>query len=121
MEDNFEKQLVNVLNREKEMPSLVRSSLDSTYDRIRTLPKKKNRSVLKIAAVVCCIVIAGALFSNESVRAGIKTFFDFNDKGIEKAVDKGFINENGNSAYDNGITVTLDSYFADSNKIGFFY
>lgn len=119
MEDNFEKQLVKALNEEKEMPSLVRISLDNTYDRIRTLPKKKNKSVLKIAAAVCCIVIAGTLASNESVRASIKTFFNFNDEGIEKAVNKGFINENGNSAYDNGITVTLDSYFADSNKIGF--
>lgn len=119
MEDNFEKQLVKALNEEKEMPSLVRISLDSTYDRIRTLPKKKNKSVLKIVAAVCCIVIAGTLASNESVRAGIKTFFNFNDEGIEKAVNNGFINETSNSDYDNGIKATLDSYFADSNKIGF--
>lgn len=118
MEDNFEKQLAKALNEEKEMPSIVRMSLDSTYDRIRTLPKKKNKAIWKIAAAVCCILISGALASNESVRASIKTFFNFNDKGIEKAVNEGFINENSSSVYDNGIKVTLESYFADSNKIG---
>ena len=118
MEDNFEKQLIKVLNEKKEIPSIVRMSLDSTYDRIRTSPKKKNKVVWKIATVVCCIVISGALASNESVRASIKTFFNFNDKGVEKAVNEGFINENSISAYDNGIKVTLESYFADSNKIG---
>lgn len=118
MEDNFEKQLIKVLNEEKEIPSIVRMSLDSTYDRIRTLPKKKNKVVWKIAAAVCCVVISGAMVTNESVRASLRTFFNFNDKGVEKAVNEGFINENSKSAYDNGIKVTLDSYFADSNKIG---
>ena len=38
---NMEKQLIKVLSEEKEIPSIVRMSLDSTYDRIRTMPKKK--------------------------------------------------------------------------------
>ncbi|OOM14590.1 DUF4179 domain-containing protein [Clostridium saccharobutylicum] len=118
MEDNFEKQLNKILNEEKEIPSVVRISLDSTYDRIRAMPKKKNRVVGKIAAAVCCVVILGSMVTNESVRAGIKTFFDFNDRGVEKAINEGAINENSSSACDNGVEVTLDSYFADSNKIG---
>lgn len=118
MEDNFEKQLNKLLNEEKEIPNVVRISLDSTYDRIRAMPKKKNRVVGKIAAAVCCVVILGAMVTNESVRAGIKTFFNFNDRGVEKAINEGWINENSSSACDNGIKVTLDSYFADSNKIG---
>lgn len=118
MEDNFEKQLIKVFSEEKEIPSIVRASLDSTYDRIRTTPKKKNKVVWKIAVAVCCVVISGAMVTNESVRASIKTFFNFNDKGVEKAVNEGFVNENSSSVYDNGIKVTLDSYFADSNKIG---
>ena len=61
----------------------------------------------------------GTLFSSESVRASIKTFFNFNDKGVEKAVNEGYVNQNGNSAYDNGVNITLNSYFVDSNKIGF--
>lgn len=118
MDNNFEKQLNKILNEEKEIPSVVRISLDRTYDRIRAVPKKKNRVVGKIAAAVCCVVILGAMVTNESVRAGIKTFFDFNDKGVEKAINEGWINENSSSVCDNGVEVTLDSYFADSNKIG---
>ena len=118
MDDNFEKQLIKALNEEKEIPSIVRMSLDSTYDRIRTLPKKKNKVIRKIAAIVCCVVISVAMLNNESVIAGIKTFFNFNDKGVERALNEGFINENSNSIYDNGIEITLDSYFADSNKMG---
>ncbi|MBC2401372.1 DUF4179 domain-containing protein [Clostridium saccharobutylicum] len=107
-----------MINEEKEIPSVVRISLDSTYDRIRAMPKKKNRVVGKIAAAVCCVVILGSMVTNESVRAGIKTFFDFNDKGVEKAINEGWISENSSSACDNGVEVTLDSYFADCNKIG---
>lgn len=118
MEDNFEKQLIKVLSEEKEISSIVRTSLDSTYDRIRTKQKKKNKVAWKIAVAVCCVVISGSMVTNESVRASIKTFFNFNDKGIEKAVNEGFINENSISAYDNGIKVILESYFADSNKMG---
>lgn len=118
MEDNFEKQLNKLLNEEKEIPNVVRISLDSTYDRILAMPKKKNRVVGKIAAAVCCVVILGAMVTNESVRAGIKTFFNFNDRGVEEAINEGWINENSSSACDNGVKVTLDSYFADSNKIG---
>lgn len=118
MKDDFEKEIIKALNEEKEIPKEVRMSLDSTYDRIRTLPKKKNKAVLKIAVAVCCIAILGTLFSSESVRASIKTFFKFNDKGVEKAVNEGYVNQNGNSAYDNGVNFTLNSYFVDSNKIG---
>lgn len=118
MEDNFEKQLAEALDEEREMPTVVRIALDNTYDRIRAKSKKKNKSTLKIAVAACCIIISGAMLSNKSVRASIKTFFNFNDKGVEQAVNKGYINENSISALDNGVKVTLDSYFADSNKMG---
>ena len=62
MKDDFEKEIIKVLNDEKEMPSNVRMSLDSTYDRIRTLPKKKNNAVLKIAVAFCCIAILELYF-----------------------------------------------------------
>lgn len=118
MEDNFEKQLLEVFNEESEMPKIVRVALDDTYNRIRVKSKKKNKIALKIAAAVCCIIISGTLLSNKSVMASIKTFFNFNDKGVEQAVNNGYVNENSVSVLDNGVKVTLESYFADSNKMG---
>lgn len=118
MENNFEKQLIKVLNEEKEIPSKVRISLDTTYDRIRAISKKKNKARWKIAVAVCCVIISAAMLTNKSVRADIKSFFYFSDKGVERAVNKGFVNENSSSALNKGVKVTLDSYFVDSNKMG---
>ncbi|MCM3737381.1 DUF4179 domain-containing protein [Bacillus cytotoxicus] len=73
----------------------------------------------KFAAAACCFVIAGSIFTNEHVRANINKLFDFNDKGIERAVDEGFTQKSNSKATDKGITVALDRYFADTNKVGF--
>lgn len=118
MENNFEKELINVLNEEKEMPSVVRASIDNSYARIRSVSKKKNKVGLKIAAAVCCVVISGAMLTSKSVRASIRTFFNFNDKGVERAVEQGFSNESSSLAVDKSIKISLKSYFADSNKMG---
>ncbi|WP_242219766.1 DUF4179 domain-containing protein [Bacillus cereus group sp. BfR-BA-01380] len=121
MKSNFEKEFQHVLHEEKEIPSIVRKSLDHSYDVIRMKAKKKKRNVMwrKFAVAACCFVIAGGVFTNEHVRANINKFFHFNDKGIERAVDEGFTQKSNSRATDKGITVVLDRYFTDANKLGF--
>lgn len=118
---NFEKEFQQLLHEEKEMPSIVRKSLDHSYDVIRMKTKKKKRNVIwrKLAVAACCFVIAGGVFTNKHVRANINKLFNFNDKGIERAVDEGFTQKSNSTATDKGITVALDHYFADTNKLGF--
>lgn len=121
MKSNFEKEFQHVLHEEKEIPSIVRKSVDHSYDVIRMKAKKKKRNVMwrKLAVAACCFVIAGGVFTNEHVRANINKLFHFNDKGIERAVDEGFTQKSNSTATDKGITVILDRYFADANKLGF--
>lgn len=92
MKNNFEQEFNRLLNEEKEMPSIVRKSLDHSYDVIRMNAKKKKRNVMwrKFAAAACCLVVAGSVFTNEHVRANINKLFNFNDEGIERAVDEEF-------------------------------
>lgn len=120
MANNFEKELENELQQDTVIPDVVRNSLDDTYRMIRK--KKRNRNVLflkrGVAAAVCSIILVGTLVSNETVRAFVKPFFNFGDKGIERAVDEGMTQQNIGSAKDQDISVALDSYFYDSNKLG---
>lgn len=121
MKNNFEKEFQHLLHEEKEIPSIVRKSLDHSYDVIRMKAKKKKRTVMwrKFAVAACCFVLAGGVFTNEHVLASINKLFHFNDKGIERAVDEGFTQKSNSTATDKGITVALDRYFADENKLGF--
>lgn len=121
MKNNFEKEFQHLLQEEKEIPSIVRKSLDHSYEMIRMKAKKKKRNVMwrRFAVAACCFVIAGGVFTNEHVRASINKLFHFNDKGIERAVDEGFTQKSNSTAIDKGITVVLDRYFTDANKLGF--
>lgn len=120
MENNFEKELVDVLQQDVEIPDIVRRSLDNTYDMIKRKRKNNNRVFIRrgVAAAVCSILLVGSLLSNDTVRAVIKPFFNFGDKGVERVVDEGMIQQNNSSATDQNIRVTLDNYFYDSNKLG---
>lgn len=121
MEDKFEKELVNVMQKDIEIPLGVRKSLDNTYNVIikKGRSRRKKLFTKRSVAVACSFLIVGVLLiSNETVRAVIKPFLNFGDKGIEKVVDEGLVQQNGSSAIDKNIKVTLDNYFYDSNKLG---
>lgn len=120
MEDKFEKDLADAMQSDIEITETVRKSLDDTYSIIRK--KKRSRNLLFnrrwIAAAVCSALLTIALLSNETVRAVIKPFFNFGDKGIERAVDEEMLQQNKSSATDQNIRVTLDNLAYDSNKLG---
>ncbi|MGM9949059.1 MAG: DUF4179 domain-containing protein [Lysinibacillus sp.] len=120
MKDNFEKELEQVMKEEKEIPGNVRESLDQTYDIIRAKSKKKKARFVwkRFAAVACAIIITGVILTNEQVMAGINGFFNFGDKGIDRAVTEGFTQEDDSTATDQGISITLVRHFSDANNIG---
>lgn len=119
MNNNFEKDFTQLMNRDKEIPINVRKTLDQTYDIIRVKSKKKKVNFIwkKFAAAACALIITGVVLMNEQVMASINDFFNFEDKGIEDAVHHGFIQENTSVATNQGIKITLDNYLSDANKM----
>lgn len=120
MKPDFDKELEKLMTEDKEIPAHVRKKLDHTYNMIQVQAKRKrSKSVWKrVTAAACGLLLTGALLTNEQVRANINDFFSFGDKGIEKAVSKGFSQESNSSATDQDISITLKQNFADANKIG---
>lgn len=105
----------------KEIPDHVRQRLDQTYEKIRFQSKKKKKHIIwmRMTAAACCLLIVGIASTSEPVKAAISGIFKFNDSGIEQAVNAGFAEETDQSATNENVRITLDSYFSDYNKIGF--
>ncbi|WP_438318920.1 DUF4179 domain-containing protein [Sporosarcina sp. FA9] len=120
MKTEFDKEFEQVMSQEKEMPMNVRKSLDSIYNTIQTQSKKKkNRFIWKqVTAAACALIIAGAVLTNEQVRASINDLFSFGDKGIDRAITEGFLQENNSTATDQNVKITLKQNFSDANKVG---
>ncbi|MDW7674030.1 MAG: DUF4179 domain-containing protein [Bacillota bacterium] len=118
MVDSLEKEISRTLIQNSEVPEVVRKSLDNTYDIIKKKQKSNdiwNKSMKRIAVAACGILIVGALAANGAVIAGVKTFF--NDQGIVRIFEEGLFQTNYSYITDENISVSLDSYFYDSNKI----
>ncbi len=120
MKNSFEKELNQMMSEQKEIPVKVRKSLDQSYDIIRAKSKKKKVNFIwkRVATAACALIVTGVVITNEHVMAGINEFFNFGDKGIEQAVNNGFIQEGDSSVTDQGIQITLDKHFSDANKLG---
>ncbi|MGE7184496.1 DUF4179 domain-containing protein [Peribacillus sp. NPDC006672] len=120
MKNNFEKEFNEMMNEKQEMPVKVRQSLDQTYDIIRAKSKKKKANFVwkRVAVAACALIVTGVVLTNEHVMAGINGFFNFEDKGIEQAVNNGFTQENNSTVTDQHIKIILDKHFSDANKLG---
>ncbi|MGE7093723.1 DUF4179 domain-containing protein [Lysinibacillus sp. NPDC048646] len=120
MKNEFEKELKHIMNEEKEMPVKVRESLDQSYAIIRAKSQKKKGNLIwkRIATVACALIVTCVVLTNEQVMAGIHAFFNFGDKGVNRAVTEGFTQEDNSIATDQNIKITLERHFSDTNKIG---
>lgn len=120
MKNNFEKEFKQMMGEEKEIPLKVRQSLDQSYDIIRVKSKKKKAKFIwkRVAAAACALIATGVVLTNEHVMASINEFFNFGDKGIDRAISEGFVQENNSKAADQKINITLERHFSDTNKIG---
>lgn len=120
MKNSFEKEFNQIMSEKKEIPVKVRQSLDQSYDIIRAKSKKKKVNFIwkRVAAAACALIVTGVVLSNENVMASINEFFNFGDKGIEQAINNGFLQENDSSVTNQRIKITLDKHFSDANKLG---
>lgn len=120
MKNSFEKEFDQMMSEKKEIPLKVRKSLDQSYNIIRAKSKKKKVNFIwkRVAAAACALIVTGVVLANENVMASINEFFNFGDKGIEQAVNNGFIQVSNSAITDQGIKITLDKHFSDANKLG---
>ena len=102
MKNSFEKEFNQIMSEKKEIPVKVRQSLDQSYDIIRAKSKKKKVNFIwkRVAAAACALIVTGVVLTNENVMASINEFFNFGDKGIEQAINNGFIQENNSTVTD---------------------
>lgn len=123
MKNSFEKELTQIMNEDKQMPLKVRKSLDQSYDIIRAKSKKKKVNSIwkRVAAAACALLVTGVVLTNENVIASFNDFFNFGDKGIEEAVNNGFIQKSNRTITDQGIKITLGKHFSDANKLGLIF
>lgn len=117
----MDKEFNDAMSKEHEIPDHVRQTLDRTYDKIRIKSRKKKKHIVwtRMTAAACCLLLVGIASTSEPVKAAISGIFNFNDAGIEQAMIGGFAEETDQSATNQQVQITLDSYFSDYNKIGF--
>ncbi|MBS4210105.1 DUF4179 domain-containing protein [Bacillus sp. FJAT-50079] len=120
MKNNFEKEFNEVMNEKKEIPTAIRESLDRTYEIIQVRSKRKRNFNIwrRVTAAACAMIATGIIVANEQALASIQDFFRFGDKGIERSISEGFVQENHQSITDQQIQITLSQHFSDANKLG---
>lgn len=120
MKDDFENELNQHMNKEGKLPDNVRHSLDNSYNIIQQQTKRKKSNIVwkVVTSAACALFATGILLTNEQVMASITNLFNFDDKGIDRAVTEGFSRENNSVAKNENVEIILEQQFSDSNKIG---
>ena len=109
------------MNKEQELPTLIRSAFDQSYEQIRQRSKKKaKKSWLKpISAAVAVLALSSAvLLTNDTALAKLQAFLGINDPGLETAVENGDLQYIGQTQVSENLTITLDNFFADAYRLG---
>lgn len=117
----MKKTLDEQMNKEKEIPDVVRQAFNDSYATIRTKSKKKttNRWIKPLSTAAACIILAsGVLLSNDKVFAKLQAFLGLEDPGIELATQHGDIQYAGISQSSQDVTVLLENTFADAYRVG---
>ena len=121
MKKSLDEHLHETMNKEQEMPEVVKTAFQNSYSMIRTKAKKKNgkRWIKPVSAAAACAVLAsGLVFSNNSAFANLQAFFGFKDVGIELATQNGDTKYSGITQKDQNVTITLENTFADAYRVG---
>lgn len=115
------KEFNDTVCKENKIPDNVRKTLDQTYERIRIQSKKKKKHIVwtRMATAACCLLLVGIASTSEPVKAAISGLLNFDDAGIEQARNAGFADKIDRTVTNQDIQITLDSHFADNNKMGF--
>jgi len=109
------------MNKEQELPVSIRSAFDQSYVQIRQQSKKKaKRSWLKpLSAAAAAIALSSAvLITNDTALAKLQALLGIDDSGLETAMEHGDVHSIMQTQTSENMTLTLDSFFADSFRMG---
>ena len=108
------------INKEQELPVSIRSAFDQSYEQIRQQSKKKaKKSWLKpVSAAAAVALSATVLFTNDTALAKLQALLGIEDSGLETAMEHGDVHSIMQTQTFENTTLTLDSFFADSFRMG---
>ena len=109
------------MNKEQELPVSIRSAFDQSYEQIRQQSKKKTKkSWLKpVSAAAAAIALSSAvLLTNDTALAKLQALLGIDDSGLETAMEHGDVHSIMQTQASENTTLTLDSFFADSFRMG---
>ena len=121
MKKNIDDFMREHMNKEQQLPTSIRSAFDQSYAQIRQQPKKKAKnSWLKpvSAAAAAVALIATVLLTNDTVLAKLQALLGIDDSGLETAMEHGDVHSIMQTQTSENTTLTLDSFFADSFRMG---
>ncbi|MEF9935128.1 MAG: DUF4179 domain-containing protein [Clostridium sp.] len=121
MNNNFDKDMDNILNKEVNIPKSILDKKELAFNAIKSNKNKRRKPSWKTgltAALVTLTVLGGIAFGDNAL-ASIKNYLNLNkDYGYEKAVNKGHVqNVNSKVVSKNGVDIKLMNIVKDSNRI----
>ena len=123
--DNLDKKIHSILSEDIEMPNNYINMINNTLDGLPDKNKKiKSFRFLKLAlATTCCLtlIISGTVFAlnKNNIINHAKDFF-FVNKGIDTAIDNGYIEKTDiNYINSNKTKVSLENILMDDFNLSF--
>lgn len=121
MKKRLDDHLHEEMNKEQEIPGVVRQAFNDSYATIRSKSKKKKtKSLVKplTTAAACAVLASGVLLSNDKVFAKLQEFLGLEDPGIELATQNGDVQYSSVSQSSQDVTLILENTFTDTYRVG---
>ena len=121
MKKNIDDFMREDMNKKQQLPTSIRSAFDQSYAQIRQQPKKKakNSWLKPVSAAAAAVALsATVLLTNDTALAKLQALLGIDDSGLETAMEHGDVHSIMQTQTSENTTLTLDSFFADSFRIG---
>ncbi|MDD7796119.1 DUF4179 domain-containing protein [Clostridium sp. 'White wine YQ'] len=93
----------------------IREMKDTEIKQERTIKKSWRRPLVAAATIT---ILVGLSFCRPVVAA-VKAIFNINDRGIERAVDNNYVQNNSSVVEDKNIKVSIDNLVIDNSKLAY--
>lgn len=121
MKKNIDDLMREDMNKEQQLPASIRSAFDQSYVQIRQQSKKKTTKpwLKPVSAAAAAIALsATVLLTNDTALAKLQALLGIDDSGLETAMEHGDVHSIMQTQTSENTTLTLDSFFADSFRMG---
>lgn len=122
--DNFDEKIRQAMNTSKEMPRVVRQSLDEVYSEIengiqkKSTKKTKSKHINYFFLFSAAICIFSVIVFSAPIGNALRNFLNFDQFTSEKLVQSNFVQSQDYFVEDQGIIMRLNEIYFDQNEIG---